>query len=344
MVTALTVILVFGGLIFVHELGHFLFAKWSGVRVDEFSLGFGPRIAGFRRGETEYNLRVLPLGGFVRMAGMHPQFREEAPPPAGRGFSDQGVGQRMAIVSAGPVMNFLMAVALLIYVFSAIGYPRPSLEIGQVQTGLPAAEAGLKQGDLVVAIDGRPLRDWRDLQDTVQENPGRELAVNVKREEREVTFRVTPVISEAGRGFIGIVPVMSVQRVAVVQAVPEAVTMTARILVVTFVGIVGALLGQGTSEILGPVGISQQIGEASRLGLDYLLVLAAILSANLGLLNLLPIPALDGSRLAFLLVEAVRGRPVDPEKEGWIHFVGFALMMLLLLAVTYRDVLRLTVG
>lgn len=343
MVTALIVIAVFGGLIFVHELGHFLVAKWSGVRVDEFSLGFGPRIAGFRRGETEYGIRVLPLGGFVRMAGMNPQFQEETPPP-GRGFSDRSVGQRMAIVGAGPVMNFLLAVALLIYVFAAIGYPRPTLEIGKVQSGFPAAAAGLQPGDVLVSIDGRPLRDWRDLQGIVQASPDRALEFEVRRDGRELRFLVAPAVSETGRGFVGIVPEMRVQRVALLQAVPEAVTMAARIVVMTLAGIVGALLGQGTSEILGPVGISQQIGEASRLGLDYLLVLAAILSANLGLLNLLPIPALDGSRLAFLLVEVVRGRPLDPDKEGWIHFVGFALIMLLLLAVTYRDVLRLTVG
>ncbi len=345
MTAAVAIVLVFGGLILFHELGHFLMAKRAGVRVDEFALGFGPRVAGVRRGETEYSVRLLPLGGFVRMAGMYPLRDENLPPvPPGRGFNDQSVRQRAGIVMAGPVMNLLLAWVLLTAVLAAVGVPRPTLEVARVEPGLPAAAAGLRPGDVVLAIDGRRLAGWEDLQQTVSAHPGRRLVFRVRRDGAERDVPVTPEAREGGRGFVGIVPATRVQQVSLARAVPEGARWTYGILALTVEGAASALAGRGTSEILGPVGIGQQIGEASRMGLGYLMVLAAVLSANLGLLNLLPIPALDGSWLLFLGVEAIRGRPVDPEKQGIINFIGFAFMMLLLLMVTYRDLLRLSSG
>lgn len=341
---ALAIVVVFGTLIFIHEFGHFILAKRAGVQVDEFALGFGPRLFAVRRGETEYTLRIFPLGGFVRMAGMYPQRDQDVTiAPPGRGFNDKTVWQRMAIVVAGPVMNLVLAAVLLILVLSAVGVPRPTLMVEALEEGRPAAVAGLRPGDRVVAIDDRPLKDWLDLQQRVGASPGRDLTFLVRRDGQELTFVVRPE-EEDGRGFVGIHPAVVVSRFGLAEAVPQGVAWTIRIVVLTISGLAAAIQGEGASDILGPVGIGQQIGKATRLGLNYLMVMAAVLSANLGLLNLLPIPALDGSRLVFLFYEAVRGRPLDQEKENWIHAVGFALLMALLLTVTYRDLLRLNLG
>lgn len=336
-------VLVFGGLIFIHEFGHFLLAKRAGVRVDKFALGFGPRLASFRRGETEYSLRLVPLGGFVLMAGMHPSHDESDPVPPGRGFNDKSIFQRMSIVIAGPLMNLVLAAGLLTVVLAAVGVRMPVPRIDAVEPGFPAAAAGLRAGDVIAAIDGRRVRSWNQVQEAVAQSPERPLELRVRRDGSERAVVVVPVHRE-GRGFIGIRPALENRRLGLGRAVPEAAAMTGRILSLTIHGLAAALRGAGTADILGPVGIGQQIGEASRQGIGTLLFLAAVLSANLGLLNLLPFPALDGSRLVFLTVEAVRGRPVNPERENWIHAVGFAVLLLLLLAVTYRDILRLNLG
>ncbi|MBX6378483.1 MAG: site-2 protease family protein, partial [Clostridia bacterium] len=164
MIPALAVVLVFGGLIFVHELGHFLAAKWAGVAVSEFALGFGPRLAGWRRAETEYSLRLLPLGGFVRMAGMGAE-GEAAPPVPGSGFGDKPLAWRVGIIAAGPFMNFLLASLLFTVIFGVVGVPRrPTLVLDRVEPGSPAAAVGLRPGDRIVAVDGRPVEAWSDVQ------------------------------------------------------------------------------------------------------------------------------------------------------------------------------------
>lgn len=344
--SVIATVLVFGGIIFFHELGHFLLAKRAGVQVDEFSLGFGPRLTGLRRGETIYSLRALPLGGFVRMAGMYPAAPGEEPQaPAGRGFQDKTIGQRTAIVAAGPIFNFILTAFLFTFVLTALGVPRePTLEVAQVQSGRPAAEAGVRAGDRVVAIGGRSLAGWSDLQKVIGENPGRPLAFHLRRGDRDLTVRMTPMATRDGRGVVGIVPVMLVERASLVRAVPEGLAWTYKVLTLTLTGTFSAVRGEAPGEVLGPVGIAQQIGQSSQEGLSHLLVLAALLSANLGLINLFPIPALDGGRLLFIGVEAVRRRPVAPEKEGFVHMLGFVLVLLLLLWVTYRDILRLVTG
>lgn len=339
----LAIVLVFGGLIFIHEFGHFLAAKRAGVLVNEFALGFGPRLAAFRRGDTVYALRLLPLGGFVRLAGMYPPRDAGEVPPPGRGFNDKTVGQRMGIAAAGPLMNVVLAAVLLTLVLAAVGVPMPVPTVDAVEPGRPAAEAGLRPGDAIVAVDGRPVREWLQVQQAIAASPGRPLALTLRRDGRELELTVVPDEVE-GRGFLGIRPEARVRRLPPLAAVVGGVRWTGDIVTMTVQGLAAAVRGAGGADILGPVGIGQQIGEASRHGLRTLLILAAVLSVNLGLLNLLPFPALDGSRLAFLFLEAVRGRPVDPERENWIHAVGFALLMLLLLVVTYRDLLRLQQG
>jgi regulator of sigma E protease len=352
--TLVVVALVFGGLIALHEFGHFVVAKRSGVQVDEFSLGFGPRLARLRRGETDYSLRLVPLGGFVRMAGMYPNEadgsaeaqRSREANASGRGWAAHGVGQRLAVIAAGPAMNFLVGALLVAFVFGALGVPtRPTLVVSRVEAGYPAARAGIRPGDRVLSVDGRLVRDWTQLHQAISPRAGRPVTVVVERGGRDLTLRMTPVPAPDGSGgLIGISPVMLVRRAGPLSALWKGVVWTWEIVAGWFVALAGLLRGGGHAQLLGPVGIGQQIGVAAQNGLPNLLLFVAALSANLGLINLLPIPALDGSRLVFLAVEGVRGRPVDPEKEGFVHLVGFALIVVLTVLVTYHDLIRLNLG
>jgi len=337
----LAVVAVFGLLILAHEFGHFLLAKKAGVKVDEFAIGFGPSLLAFRRGETVYSLRLFLLGGYVRMAGMFLRPDEEPPPP-GRGFNDQGLGKRLAIVFAGPAMNFALAWSLFFVLLALFGVPKePTLRLARVQPGWPAWEAGLRAGDEILSVDGTRIESWRELQRKIAASAGHPVELGVRREGREFRVTVTPVKGPEERGVIGVAPVMSMERVPPSRALGESARWTWSVVAGTVQAIGSALRGQGEVTLIGPVGITREIGEASRLGVVYLLMITALLSANLGLLNLLPIPALDGSRILFLLWELVRGKRMAPEREHLLHLIGFTLLILLMLAITYRDLARL---
>jgi len=343
MLTVLVTILVLGSIIFIHELGHFLAARRAGVQVDEFALGFGPRLAAYRSGGTLYAIRALPIGGFVRMAGFTPDQSEEAGEGA---FLKKPVGRRIQIIAAGPAMNFVLSVALFSLIFAVFGAAFPVTDqavIGEVLEGYPAAGAGLRAGDRVVAVEGGPVRSWTDLVERIRDRPDAPTEVTVERDGRTLTLTVVPTVSsrDGESGFIGIAPQVEHRRLGILESIYRGIVGTIEITVLWFQSVVLMILNRIQADVAGPIGIGQMIGQASRLGLPNLLYLAAALSANFGLLNLIPIPALDGSRLAFLLVERVRGRPIDPEKENLLHFVGFALLMLLAVLVTYRDILRL---
>lgn len=339
----LAIVLVLGGLILIHEFGHFLAAKRAGVRVEEFSLGFGAKLFSRRWGETEYALRLIPLGGFVRMAGMVPA-DEAGKGIEPRDFRAKSVWTRMQIIGAGPAMNFVVAILLLALVFWGLGVPdHPTLVVRAVQPGFPAASSGIQPGDRIVAIGGQAVQDWDQLSRTIRANSGRELALEVQRQGRRMVLRVTPIF-DPGRGVavIGIEPVMAVRRLPLAAALWQGVLGTVGVVREALLGL--ALFLRGRAAVMGPVGIGQEISQASQLGLAHLLLLTAALSANLGLFNLLPVPALDGSRLVFLALEALRGRPVDPRKESYVHLVGFALLLLIMAFVTYHDLVRLSVG
>lgn len=341
--TLAVTILVFGLLIFIHELGHFLAARAAGVRVHEFALGFGPVLVAWRRGPTRYSVRALPLGGFVRMAGMHPGEEDLAEVPPRQRFLNQALGWRTAIIAAGPAMNLVLALVLFAALFGLVGVPESRLVVAAVEPGYPAEAAGFRPGDRLLAVDGRPLEHWQQLVAVVRQHPGRPLRFQVERDGRTLELVVVPrPLPEDPRvGVIGIRPVSEVVRRPPGAALREAATWTARVALGFAEGLARLLRGEGGTELIGPVGIGEQLGQAARAGVAQLLFLAAVLSANLALINLLPIPALDGSRLMFLALEAVRGRPVDPEKEHVIHLIGFALLILLGLVITYRDILRL---
>lgn len=329
-------LIAFGLLITIHEFGHYLVAKRVGIRVHEFSIGIGPRLAGVKAGETLYSLRLLPLFGFVRMAGTEPG----EVVPDDRGFNQKGVLERMAVIAAGPGMNFLLAVVLFSLIYGVVGVFDERTVIGGLVPGSPAAQAGLEPGDRVIMVDGQAVANWGEMVRAIQRNPNRAIGLSVLRGGSELDVRVTPVVDpETGKGFIGIR--RSLVRFGPLASVQQGLLQTGAVVAVWFKSIFLILTGRIQAEVAGPVGIVQMLQEASEVSIGYFLFLAAALSATVGLINLLPIPALDGSRLVFLTVEGVRGRPVDPAKENFIHFLGFALLLLVAVVVTYRDILRL---
>lgn len=346
-ISLLATLLLLAVLILIHEFGHFIVAKAVGVRVDEFSLGlFGPKLASFKKGETEYTIRLLVfLGGFVRMAGMSP---EEPDYDSPRGFNKQPLWARASVLAAGPMMNFLLAAllfAILLGSFTLDRAQQSPVQIGQVLAGQPAERAGFQAGDEVTAINGRRIKTWTDLQMAIQGAKGQPLQFDILRgpNKTPVHLTATPVPSsqDPTLGIIGVGPVVVTGRLSPGAALVEGVSHTWEVIVLQLRGL-GMLLTRRTqAELIGPVGMTKQVQMAIGMGLAQLLELAGFLSATVGLINLLPLPALDGGRLAFLAVEGVRGRPVDPNRENLVHLVGFAILILLGLFVTYKDILHL---
>ncbi|WP_347490853.1 RIP metalloprotease RseP [Desulfoscipio sp. XC116] len=328
-------VFVFGILIFFHELGHFAVAKAVGIKVHEFSLGFGPRLLGLNRQGTDYNLRLFPLGGFVRMAGMDP---EEEDVEEGKGFGHKTISQRMAVITAGPLMNFLLAAVLLAVIFMLQGMPMPGTTIAGVLPGQPAQQAGIKPGDQIYSIADKKVDNWEEIISSISSRPGQSTKLVVLRDNQKVELSVTPTVGEEGRGMIGISRVKKLNPLAALAKGCEF-TFQVTVLILQFIG--KMIIGQAPADLGGPVRVIWEIDRAVQTGFFYLLQLAALLSINLGLFNLFPIPALDGSRIMFLGLEGLRGRPVDPSKENFIHMVGFGLLLLLIVFITYNDILQL---
>lgn len=345
MQTFIASVLVFGLLIFIHELGHFFVAKRVGIMVHEFSLGFGPKVFGHKRGETIYNLRLLPLGGFVRMAGMDPNEQEDNGIPIDRAFNNKTAMQRFAVVIAGSLMNFVLAIVLFAFIFMWQGMPYVTTEIGGVVKGFPAEKAGLRVGDRIVAVNNTTVEDWNKLVLETNKHPGEPLSLTVQRGPEQVKLSITTAKDETGQYKIGITPTEPlVKKLNPLAALAAGTSFTFQIcgLILTFIG--QMFTQQVPVELGGPVRVVSEIGKAAAFGNYQLMQLAAFLSINLGLFNLLPIPALDGSRALFLVWEKVSGRPVEPSKEGFIHLVGFGLLLLLMVVITYNDIVYVLFG
>jgi regulator of sigma E protease len=338
LITFVAVIIVFGMLVMVHEAGHMFAAKRVGITVHEFSMGFGPKIFGFTRGETLYSVRIIPLGGYVRMAG-----GEDGQSDLEGAYYKKTVSQRAAVALAGPLMNLVLAAVLFMIVFSVLGIPFATGLIGEVLPGSPAAEAGLLSGDRIVAINDRPVQDWQQMVGAIQESNSTEGTLNlvVERGGNQLDFKVIPKVTEQVPR-IGIVADVGYQRAGPLTGIKLGFTRTVELTWVMLVGLSQMFTGGvEAGDIAGPVGIIQMIGESARGGWIQVLSFAGILSINFAILNLLPIPALDGSKLVFLAIEKVRGRAIEPEREGMIHLIGFALLMGLVLVLTYQDVMRI---
>ncbi|MEJ2724827.1 MAG: RIP metalloprotease RseP [Deltaproteobacteria bacterium] len=345
-------IVVLGVLIFFHELGHFLVAKQFGVKVLRFSLGFGYKLVGKRIGETEYLVSTIPLGGYVKMLGENEDDAEPIPPhEAVRAFSNQHVLKRIAIVVAGPVFNLILALVLFCGLYIISGTQVMTAEIGQVRQGSPADEAGLEKGDVIVAVEGEPVRGWSDIKALVQDRAGMTLIMTVDRHGEFLSKKVVPEEAveknifgeEAKTALIGIVAAGKYEKVELGpwEGVKEAFRKTwevIRLTCLTIVKLIQRVIPIKT--VGGPLLIGQMTGQLAKESFLYLIPFMAVISINLGILNLLPVPILDGGVILFLLLELVTGRPISIKKRDLAQKVGLFVLILLMAVVFYNDVMR----
>jgi regulator of sigma E protease len=333
-------------LILAHEVGHFVTAKASGVSVEEFGIGFPPRLVSIKLGETRYSLNVVPLGGFVKMAG------EEDPDVPGS-FASKSIGARLLVLSAGSLMNFLLPLLLFSVAFMV---PHDVVSgqvlVEEVASDSPAARAGIVPGDIILSVEGKPVYSVGDLQRYIQLNLGREISLGVKHKDLSTEdFQIIPRWRPPeSQGAIGVAvrtssPIVVRQHYPFWQAIPMGVGECIETFVLFKNGIISMFIGTAPAVVTGPIGIAQLTGEVAKAGLSPLLEFAAFLSINLGIINILPLPALDGGRFAFVLLEWVRrGKRVPARVEGFIHMVGFALLIAFVVAVTYQDIIRIISG
>jgi regulator of sigma E protease len=354
MITVLSAVLVLGILIFVHELGHFLVAKRAGVGVTTFSLGFGPKLVGITRGGTEYRLSAIPLGGYVRMVGEH-SGEELAPEDLPYAFTAKPVGWRLAIVAAGPLSNLIFAVLVYYLIIVAWGLPSLTTRVGDVVKDQPAALAGVIKGDLVVAIDGQPVEHWGQMVASIQGGGGRAVRLTLEREGRRVEVVVSPLAAVVKDVFgeehqvyrVGIIAAGETvtKRVGALDAAGLALDRSYLAGELIVMSVVKLFQGKvALDNVGGPIQIGQAAGQAARHGAVEFLSLMAILSVNLAILNLLPIPALDGGHVFFFLVEAITRRPVSVSLREKSQQVGVALLILLMAVIIYNDIARLVTG
>jgi regulator of sigma E protease len=348
--TIASTIIVLGILVFVHELGHFSLAKRLGVGVLTFSLGFGPRLIGRKMGETQYQISAVPLGGFVKLIGENPE-EEVKEEDRHRSFSAQPIWKRTLIISAGPFFNFFLAVVL----FSAInlfGIPFFPSKIGDVSPGLPAEKAGLKKGDVVLSVDGENVSKWDDLSKVIRNSKGKNLTIKVKRNSETLEMNVTPQSSQVKNLFgeevsifmIGITPSdeVVVEKVGPFEAVGSGLFQTWQGIKLTVIGIVKLIQRVIPAKTIGgPILIAQLAGEQAKRGLLSFALFMAILSINLGVINLFPIPILDGGHFLFLGLEAILRRPISIKKMEMAQQIGLIFIILLMLFAFYNDLIRI---
>lgn len=337
-------IIIFSIIILFHEFGHFLLAKLNGVKVNEFSLGLGPTIFGFTKGETKYSLKLLPFGGACMMEG------EDESSDDQRAFGNKSVWARMSVVFAGPFFNFIMAFIFSVVLIACVGYDKP--QIAGVLEGYAAHEAGMQEGDTILKLDSMNIHFYREISAYSLFNEGETVEIVYERDGKEYTTTLVPKYDEEnGRYLYGFLGTSQRTKGNIGECISYAfyevkycIWSTIESLKMLVTG------GASVNDLSGPVGIVKNIGDTyessvSTDGYYYaflnMLNWAILLSANLGVMNLLPLPALDGGRLVFLIVEAIRGKKIDPDKEGFVHLIGIALLMLLMVVVMFNDIRKL---
>jgi regulator of sigma E protease len=342
-------------IVFFHELGHFLVARWCGIKVLVFSLGFGPEIAGFTdRLGTRWKLSAIPLGGYVKFFGDE---NEASVPDAAtlaamseeerkQSFFGQSVGRRAAVVVAGPLTNFILAIVLFAAVFMVVGKQIAVPRVSAVEAGSPAATAGFQAGDLVTAIDGHKIDNFVDMQRIVGFAGGHPLTIVVDRGGVPITLTATPEM-RGGRGVLGVTRSnqpgdVRVESVAPLDAVKLGVDKTWFIVETTLSYIRDVFVGrQSADQIGGPIGIARISGQVAELGWGALIDFIGVISVSIGLLNLFPVPLLDGGHLLFYLIEAVRGRPLSERAQEVGFRIGLAIVVMLMIFATVNDILHL---
>jgi len=328
-------LLILGVLIFVHELGHFAVAKANDVRIEEFSMGMGPKLLSKKTKETQYALRLFPIGGFVKMAGEDGEEKEDP-----RSFSSKSVLRRIAILVSGPFMNFVLALVFFVIAFMALGVPSNEPVIGRVLEGYPAITAGLEDGDRILAMNGKTMDTWEEAITVIRENTGEPITMKIQRNQEILTVDITPV-AEAGVEYPMLGIEQSIEKANLFSSVKLGLYNTYSFTKQIIMAFVYMFTGQMKVEVAGPVGMTSIVGDVAQNGLMNLLVLTGILSINLGIINLLPLPALDGGRVVFAAIEGIRGKALDPAKEGMVHFIGLMALFALMILVTYQDIIKL---
>ncbi|HEX7065325.1 MAG TPA: RIP metalloprotease RseP [Bacillales bacterium] len=421
METFIAIVIIFGLLISIHELGHLILAKRAGILCREFAIGFGPKLFSVRKYETIYTVRLLPIGGFVRMAGEDPETIEIKPgqriglvlnevgkvkqmiinnkskhtearmitveeadlekdlfikgsegeedlpetfrvderadfivdeqavqiAPYHRQFASKSIWDRVLAIFAGPFMNFILAFVLFVLYAMIGGIPTNEAKLGNLVQDRPAIEAGLHQGDRVLAVNDNPVNSWTELVSVIQKHPGDRLIFKIKRDGEILQIPVTPEKNKLRNGEIeGRIGAYASMKHSIVDSLRYGVTRTVQTTALIFDGVGKIITGQiGINGLAGPVGIYSFTGQVAQTGgVIALMSFAAFLSINVGIFNLLPLPALDGGRLLFLLFEAVRGKPIDPQKESMLHLIGFAFLLLLMIVVTWNDIHKFFLG
>lgn len=323
-------IIIFCILIFVHELGHFAVAKATGIKVKEFALGMGPAILKKTKGETLYSLRMLPIGGYCAMEGEDEDSDDE------RAFNNKPFKVKAPVLVAGSAMNLLLTVVILTLVVFSFGTPSTTLE--EISHGSPAEMAGLIPGDEIISVNKIEIDTWEDITSAINQSTEGNIITEIKREGNLIQLEMTPVY-EDGRRIIGIMPEFEKNPILAIKygtiATWEMGTRMIEVIGQLFTGEVS------TKELMGPLGIVNAVGDSAEYGFIYVAQLTALISLNLAIVNMLPLPALDGGRLLLLVIRKVTGKVITDEIEGKIHMIGFALLIGLMLYVTYQDVLRI---
>jgi regulator of sigma E protease len=349
-------------LVFVHEFGHYFVARRNGVRVDVFSIGFGPELFGwYNRAGTRWKISAIPLGGYVKMFG--DSDATSALPAAGLARMSQAerdvsfyykrLGQRAAIVAAGPAANFIFAIVVLAALFMSFGQPFTPAQVGQVQSGSAAERAGIKSGDVIVSINGDVVQSFEDVQQDVRLNPGAPMTLVVKRDGKDVSLQATPTKTELtdrfgnryevgllGIAHNGIDYVRRDPATALIQAGKQTWDLSASTLKAMWQIVIGT---RGTDELGGPLRIAQMSGDVAQGGVVAVVWFMAVLSINLGLINLFPVPVLDGGHLLFYAAEALRGRPLGQRAQEYGFRIGLALVLTLMVFATWNDLVHLRI-
>lgn len=353
MLTILAAIFVFGVLVTVHEFGHFITAKLTGMRVDEFAIGFGPKLYQQKEGDTLYTLRCIPLGGFNRIYGMEPIDENETDFAKKReaeqqlydpkSFNNRPILARMLVIVAGALMNFLLPIILFTGIFCVKGMDMPlqTPVIGSTVAFMAADNAGMKANDRVLAINGHKVEQWRDIQRLLKENGMQEAVLTIDRGGEQKTFKMLPEFNkELNKPMIGISPKTEHKDLSLVDSFLNSFVYEKYIITSMLIGLYQLVTGSGTADLSGPIGVAKMAGEVAQVGLLPLLNFTAFLSINLGIINLLPLPALDGGHVILLLLEVVRRKPMGAKAMQTIQMVGVCMILALTLFSTFKDLTR----
>jgi regulator of sigma E protease len=347
-------------IVFVHEYGHYKVARWCGVSIEAFSIGFGKEITGWNdKHGTRWKLCWIPLGGYVKFEGdanaaSMPGAVDETVKRNPGNFHGKPVWQRAAVVAAGPIANFILAIFIFTAAFAWIGVPVSEPRVDEVLAGSAADKAGIKVGDMFVSIDGREIESFGDLQQAVITRAGEQLTVVIKRGTEEITLRLVPDLKEEPDGFGGTVRIglmgvkhnpdgdVQFQRYGVMKSFEKGVDRTWFIVATTFKYLGKLVRGNERADQLGgPIAMAKAAGDAASIGIYSFISVVAFLSVSIGLINLFPIPMLDGGHLVYYAIEAVRGKPLGPEAQEWGFRIGLSLVVMLMLVGTWNDIVRL---